>query len=144
MGSGGRRVSELSHWLVWVLRHHATGPKLRVDPGGWFPLADLLAHARHYRRDPFDLADVLALLRDHERKGQKRRLQLLVAMKGTRAHSFLALRAAQGHTLPELRPELIGRPLSCEVAALVGPINHRTFRRAAAKILLWGLVPGGP
>ena len=45
----------LASWLKGLIllphvRHHDTVPELRVDPGGWLPLQEVIA-AGHIRRD---------------------------------------------------------------------------------------------
>lgn len=115
-----RRATAVSKRLSFVLRHDPGSVGLRLDPGGWVAVPDLLAAlARH------GLPLTEGELRDVVRTGDKERFTL------EDAHG--RIRASYGHSVPVNLGLLPQRPPEV--------LFHGTASRFVAAILREGLQP---
>jgi len=112
-------LTAASKFLAWVLRHDPAAVGLELAPGGWVPVADLLAAAGRHGRplSPEVLAQVLAA-------PGKRRFEVAGGL----------IRAAQGHSVPV--------DLGLDPVTPPPVLYHGTVARFLPAIRAQGLRPG--
>lgn len=116
------RLTNLSKFLSYVLRHRPDSIGVSLDPQGWADLADLLARAQAKGED-IARDDVLAIVAQNDKK----RFQL--------SEDATQIRAVQGHSTDQVA---ITRQAKRPPAVLY----HGTADRFLASIQKKGLVPG--
>ena len=101
---GETRLDRVSRGLQMLLRHRAAASGICTDAGGWAALDSVLALSP-FRRAGVSRSEVLALA-DAPAQDARRRFQFRQDSRGR-----ALVRAVQGHTMPHVVPEALGRPL---------------------------------
>ncbi len=127
-----RRDVSLSKALTSVLRHNAPRAGLAIRTDGFCVVAEVL-ETDDLRLLDATLADVLRVVRYNP----KQRFELLEEA------GELLIRAVQGHSIPQVRDELVLKPLSVDDHDLPEVCVHGTKGRNLASILHHGLLAGG-
>ena len=125
-------MSHLSKALTTLLRHRATKVGLAIRPDGFCQVSEVL-RSQDIRNLGATIEDVVHMVRD----SNKQRLELRTE------NAQLLVRAAQGHSMPEVQDDLLLRRLSVDDSNLPELCVHGTFNKHLPSILRLWLITGG-
>ena len=113
-----KKMSHLSKALTTLLRHRATIVGLAIRPDGFCQVSEVL-RSQDIRNFGATIEDVVHMVRD----SNKQRLELRTE------NAQLLVRAAQGHSMPEVQDDLLLRRLSVDDSDLPVICVHGTFNK---------------